>query len=175
MAKKFVFLNERQVCDLEMILIGAFAPLTGFMDEEDYNNVLDNMRLKNNTLWPLPITLSVQNPKNYQKGEEIILCDKDNAHLASMTIESIYVPDLQKECIKCYGTDDTNHPYVSIILNQGKVTNIGGPVKALGGLTHYDYKELRLTPQDVKEIIQQNNWKTVIGFQTRNPYASLSF
>ena len=70
MAKKFVFLNERQVCDLEMILIGAFAPLTGFMDEEDYNNVLDNMRLKNNTLWPLPITLSVQNPKNYQKGEE---------------------------------------------------------------------------------------------------------
>ena len=169
MAKKFVFLNERQVCDLEMILIGAFAPLTGFMDEEDYNNVLDNMRLKNNTLWPLPITLSVQNPKNYQKGEEIILCDKDNAHLASMTIESIYVPDLQKECIKCYGTDDTNHPYVSIVLNQGKVTNIGGPVKALGGLTHYDYKELRLTPQDVKEIIQQNNWKTVIGFQTRNP------
>ena len=66
MAKKFVILNERQVCDLEMILIGAFAPITGFMNEEDYKSVVEDMRLKNSqTLWPLPITLSIQNPKDH--------------------------------------------------------------------------------------------------------------
>ena len=100
MAKKFVILNEHQVCDLEMILTGAFAPLTGFMNEEDYKSVVEDMRLKNSqTLWPLPITLSIQNPKDHSLGEEVILCDKDNAHLAAMTIESIYVPDLQNECV----------------------------------------------------------------------------
>ena len=170
MTKKFVILNERQVCDLEMILTGAFEPLKGFMNEEDYNGVVEDMRLKSsNTLWPLPVTLSLQNPKDHSVGDEVILCDKDNAHLASMVIESIYVPDLQKECIKCYGSDDTNHPYVNIILNQGKVTNIGGTVTSLTGVTHYDYTELRLTPQKVKETIKENNWKTVVGFQTRNP------
>jgi sulfate adenylyltransferase len=169
MTKKFVILNERQVCDLEMILTGAFEPLKGFMNEEDYKGVVEDMRLKSNILWPLPVTLSLQNIKDYSVGEEIILCDKDNAHLASMVIESIYVPDLQKECIKCYGSDDTNHPYVNIILNQGKVTNIGGTVMPINGVSHYDYTELRLTPEEVKKTIKENNWKTVVGFQTRNP------
>lgn len=169
MVKKFVILNERQVCDLEMILIGAFAPLNGFMNEEDYKEVVENMRLKSNILWPLPVTLSIQNSKDYSLGEEVILCNKDNAHLASMTIQSIYVPDLTKECLMCYGSEDTNHPYVQIILNQGKISNLGGPVTPINGISHYDYTELRLTPESVKKTIEENNWKTVVGFQTRNP------
>ena len=168
MQEKYILLNSRQLCDLEMIMNGSFSPLNGFMKKEDYESVVNNTSLKNGTVWPLPITLSV-NEKNYEEGETVILCNEDNMHIASMTIESIYVPDLLKECKNCYGTDDTNHPYVNIILSQGKVYNLGGTVNKINNVPHYDYTEIRFGPKEVKEIIKQKGYKTVVGFQTRNP------
>ena len=168
MQEKYILLNSRQLCDLEMIMNNSFNPLNGFMKKEDYESVVNNTRLKNGTVWPLPITLSV-NEKNYEEGETVILCNEDNMHIASMKIESVYVPDLLKECKNCYGTDDTNHPYVNIILSQGKVYNLGGAVTKINNVPHYDYSEIRFEPNTIKETIKQMGYKTVVGFQTRNP------
>lgn len=168
MPEKYILLNSRQLCDLEMIMDNSFSPLNGFMTKEDYESVVNNTCLKNGTVWPLPITLSL-NENNYEEGETVILCNEDNMHIASMKIESIYVPDLLKECKNCYGTDDTNHPYVNIVLSQGKVYNLGGTVCKINNVPHYDYSEIRFGPNEVKEIIQQKGYKTVVGFQTRNP------
>lgn len=168
MQEKYILLNSRQLCDLEMIMDNSFSPLNGFMTKEDYESVVNNTCLKDGTVWPLPITLSL-NENNYEEGENVILCNEDNMHIASMKIESIYVPDLLKECKNCYGTDDTNHPYVNIVLSQGKVYNVGGTVCKINNVPHYDYSEIRLGPNEVKEIIQQKGYKTVVGFQTRNP------
>ena len=168
MQGKYILLNSRQLCDLEMIMDNSFSPLNGFMTKEDYESVVNDTCLKDGTVWPLPITLSV-NENTYKEGETVILCNEDNMHIASMNIESIYVPDLLKECKSCYGTDDTNHPYVNIILSQGKVYNLGGTVNKINNVPHYDYSEIRFGPDKVKEIIKQKGYKTVVGFQTRNP------
>ena len=170
MSQKYIFLNERQVCDLEMILSGAFYPLNGFMAENDYKKVLNEMHLVDRTLWPLPVTLDVKED-SYVTGESVILCNQDHAHLATLKIEDIYRPNIQEECLRAYGTDDTNHPYVKILMDRGSVWYLGGTVTAIGGVQHYDYQDIRMTPSQVKNILSEkyNNPKTVIGFQTRNP------
>ena len=164
-------LNDRQVCDLEMILNGGFSPLTGFLSEGDYITVLDNMRLQDGTLWPIPITLDVTKEfsLNIDVSQEIALKDKEGFIIAVMTVESIWFPDKIKEAEKVLLTTDENHPAVNYLLNESNPVYVGGPVTGLMLPTQYDYKDLRHTPHHVRELFEKNSWDNVVAFQTRNP------
>ena len=135
-------LTDRQLCDCELILDGSFSPLTGFMTKEEYNSVLDKMRLGNGKLFPIPIILDV-NEKFSQKlnfGDEIFLCDKEGFQIARMIVESIWEPDFEKEAKFVYGTNDTLHPAVNYLYNQGNKVYVGGEINKILMPNHYDYK-----------------------------------
>lgn len=165
------FLSERQQCDLELLLNGAFSPLTGYLVRKDYQSVLDNMRLSTGELWPMPITLSVKEAdlKKYQDADFIALKDLTGITLAHLKIEDVYKPDLVEECVKVFGTDDDNHPYVSLVLEQGDVYYLGGKVEKVNDPLHFDFKDLRKTPAETKKYFAENGWNKVLAFQTRNP------
>ena len=112
-------LTERQFCDLELLLNGAFSPLNGFMDKENYESVINDMRLQSGDLWPIPITLDVDTKfaENIAKGETISLLNKEGFFLATMTIHDIWLPDLKIESEEVYKTNDTKHPGVNFLLN----------------------------------------------------------
>ena len=164
-------LNDRQICDLEMILNGGFSPLTVFLNEADYNAVLNNMRLQDGTIWPMPITLDVTADfaDRINISDEIALKDKEGFIIAVMTVESIWLPDKIKEAEKVLLTTDENHPAVNYLLNESNPVYVGGPVTGLMLPKQYDYKELRHTPRQAREIFAQNSWHNVVAFQTRNP------
>ena len=167
---KSVTLNARQLCDLELLLNGGFAPLNGFLDEADYNSVVENMRLTSGKLWPMPIVLAITESQAQELRNEEYLTLKDEQGLPLAIIKSnIYKPDLKKECKMVYGTNDDNHPYVKIIMSQPDSYYIGGPLQRIQLPVHYDFQDIRLTPQETRQYFKQNNWNTVVGFQTRNP------
>ena len=164
-------LNERTICDLEMLLLGGFAPLSGFLDEENYYSVVRNCRLTDGSLWAMPIVLpvSLEEHIKLQECSEIILKDKTGLPLAKLVVSSRFIPNLEEECEKVYGSCDTNHPYVKIVLGQGKVYYYGGSVEKIHGVLHYDFTEDRLSAEESRQWIQENGWEKVLGFQTRNP------
>lgn len=174
-------LSERQLCDLELILNGGFSPLTGFLNEDDYNSVVENMRLtsvKNeNTgeglLWPIPITLDVSDETalSYALGDKIVLQDlRDNKSLAILTIESIYKPDKQNEGSKVF-RGDPEHPAVNYLNETAGDYYIGGSIQGLDYPTHYDYVDLRKSPTELREEFKKLGWdqQKIVAFQTRNP------
>jgi len=165
---KSIILNSRELCDLELLLNGGFNPLKGFLNKMDYESVLDNMRLTSGELWSMPIVLAKED-KDYQVDETVELCNSENLPIASMKIESIYTPDLDRECISVFGCNDDNHPYIKIIQDRKGLVYLGGYVSSINGVPHYDFNELRLTPTETRAYLKKNNWNTVVGFQTRNP------
>lgn len=164
-------LNDRQICDLEMLLNGGFSPLNGFLNKADYNSVLDNMRLQNGTIWPIPITLDVTDDfaNKMSQSDEIALKDKEGFTIAVMSVESIWSPDKTAEAEKVILTTDDSHPAVNYLLNESNPVYIGGPIKGLMLPKQYDYTELRRTPAQVREFFEKNGWNNVVAFQTRNP------
>lgn len=167
-----VVLDDRLMCDLELIVNGSFTPLEGFMNEEDYKSVLDTMHLKTeNALFALPITLPVPDSliEKVKAAGRITLKDKESFPIAVMDATSIWKPDLTEECVKAYGSDDDNHPYVSIVMGYKDSHYVGGKLHVITAPRHYDFLDIRRTPAETKELIQKNGWQTVLGFQTRNP------
>ena len=164
-------LNDRQICDLEMILNGGFSPLTGFLNESDYNSVLENMRLQDGTIWPIPITLDVTEEfaEAINKSDEIALKDKEGFTIAVMSAESIWAPDKKAEAEKVILTTDDSHPAVNYLINESNPVYVGGPIKGLMLPKQYDYTDLRHTPAQVRELFEKNGWDNVVAFQTRNP------
>ena len=164
-------LNDRQICDLEMILNGGFSPLTGFLNEGDYNTVLENMRLEDGTIWPIPITLDVTEEfsSTINVSAEFSLKDKEGFIVAVMTVGSIWSPNKTEEAEKILLTTDESHPAVNYLLNESNPVYVGGSVTGLMLPKQYDYKELRHTPAQVRELFEQNGWENVVAFQTRNP------
>lgn len=168
-------LDSRLICDLELLLIRGFAPLDGFMNKDDYMNVVNNMRLKNGTPFPIPIVLPIsEETKNKIKDNtKVVLIDNTNLPLASLQIGDIWKPNLMDECRKVLGSDDSNHPWVQrnleLIKKFGSVWYIGGKVEKINGVQHYNFKNDRLIPEQTKEYFAANNWSTIVGFQTRNP------
>ncbi len=164
-------LNDRQICDLEMILNGGFSPLTGFLNESDYNSVLENMRLQDGTIWPIPITLDVTEEfaEAINKSDEIALKDKEGFTIAVMSAESIWTPDKKAEAEKVILTTDDSHPAVNYLINESNPVYVGGPIKGLMLPKQYDYTDLRQTPAQVRELFEKNGWDNVVAFQTRNP------
>ena len=169
--EKTWILTDRQLCDCEMILDGSFFPLDRFMNIDDYNLVLEKMRLRNGVLFPIPITLDV-NEKFSQTlalGEQIILRNKEGFKISVMTIESIWKPDLQKEAITVYNTNDSTHPAANYLLHSSNKMYIGGKIESITMPFHYDFKKYRMCPKEVKNKIEKMGWNKVIAFQTRNP------
>ena len=166
-----LILTDRQLCDLEMIMSKAFYPLDGFIGEDDYYSVLDNMRLVNGSLWPIPIILDIskQFSKQVSINHKIILKDKEGFSLAEMKISDIWEPNKKIEAEKVYGTLDESHPGVDYLLNQADSIYIGGSIKCIEPIHHYDYQDLRHSPEVLKDKFNKLGWDKVIAFQTRNP------
>jgi len=165
-------LNQRLLCDLELLLTGAFAPLKGFLTEKDYKSVVSKMRLSTGELWPIPIVFPIDGKikERIKHEESIILKNIYGKNIARLFIEDIYKPNIAKECRKIYGTEDTNHPYVSIVKGYGNdVWYVGGRVECISMPEYFDFEEYRLTPEKTKIFFAENKWRTIVGFQTRNP------
>tara|TARA_B100001113_G_scaffold136896_1_gene112385 strand:+ start:122 stop:1744 length:1623 start_codon:yes stop_codon:yes gene_type:complete len=171
MNQTHLILTDRQLCDLEMIMSKAFYPLDGFIGEDDYYSVLDNMRLVNGSLWPIPIILDIskQFSKQVSINHKIILKDKEGFSLAEMKISDIWEPNKKIEAEKVYGTLDESHPGVDYLLNQTDSIYIGGSIKCIESIHHYDYQDLRYSPEVLKDKFNKLGWDKVIAFQTRNP------
>ncbi len=165
-----VRLSARAVCDLELLAVGAFSPLDRFMSQADYQSVLDNMRLTSGHLFPIPITLPIEEDEQAQLtiGQDVALRDPKNDLLAIMTIEEIYAWDLAEAAEKAFGSQDLRHPLVAEMDRWGKY-NISGPIQVLQLPKHYDFKSQRLTPAETRTKLEAFGHENVIAFQTRNP------
>ena len=165
-----VRLSARAVCDLELLAVGAFSPLDRFMSEADHQSVLDKMRLANGYIFPLPIPLPVDEEEieGIELGQEVALRSPENELLAIMTVEEIYEWDLEEVAQKVFGTLDLRHPLVAEMHRWGKY-NLSGPMQVLRLPSHYDFKDLRMTPAETRTLLESFGHKNVIAFQTRNP------
>ena len=164
-------LNDRQICDLELILNGGFEPLNGFLGKRDFESVINDLRLENGALWPIPITLdvSIEFAELLSNGDSITLKDKEGFSLAIMEISDIWEPDRAKEATLVFGTNDDKHPGVNHLLNESNPIYIGGNLKCIDLPHHYDYKNLRHSPKALKKKFQEMGWNKIVAFQTRNP------
>jgi sulfate adenylyltransferase len=161
-------ISARSTCDLELLACGAFSPLEQFMSEADFRGVLANMRLANGTLFPMPITLPVAEDAGLEVGMDIALRDPMNDLLAIMTIEELYPWDAAETAQAVFGTQDTKHPLVHEMQRWGRL-NASGPLRVLQLPRHYDFRELRRTPAEVRRILAETGRENVVAFQTRNP------
>ena len=161
-------LSDRQVCDLELLATGAFSPLDCFMGEADYQSVLDDMRLVNGHLFPIPITLSVDSEAGIEQGKDIALRNSKYELLAVMTVEDIYEWDQSELCQKVFGSEDSRHPLVAEMHKWGKL-NISGKLQVIELPKHFDYQNLRMTPAQAREKLKEIGCKNIVAFQTRNP------
>ena len=164
-------LTARQACDLELLMNGGFHPLKGFHSEADYKGVVENMRLADGTLWPIPITLDV-NEKfagGVAPGTEIALRDVEGVILAVMTVTDKYLPNKPREAEKVFGADDLAHPAVNYLHHTAGTVYLGGPVRGLQAPIHYDFRSRRDTPNELRTYFRKVGWNKVVAFQTRNP------
>jgi sulfate adenylyltransferase len=153
--------------ELEKIGIGAFSPLEGFMDEEDFYSVAKDMRLKNGIIFPLPVVLPLPEEKeNEIKKAVIVDLIYDNEKVAQIFPTSIYRPDFNKVLPLLFGTNNDHHPGFKMLVSLGKIF-LGGKIKFLKKVKH-DLSKYDLSPKKVKGIIKKKELSTIAGFQTRN-------
>lgn len=164
----YVQVSARVVCDLELMAVGAFSPLRGFMNAADFQSVLETMRLADGALFPIPITLPVEPGSHLELGGEIALRDSRNNILAIQTIEEIYEWALEETATKVYGKYDARHPIIAEMHRWGKV-NISGPIEVLQLPPHLDFAEIRRTPAETRATLESYGHENVVAFQTRNP------
>ena len=163
-------LDERQISDLEMIAIGAFSPLTGFMGRADYERVVAEMRLASGAVWSIPVTLPVsrETASTLPDGGEVALVEPDGAVLAIMHIDEHFEYDKAREAELVYRTTDEAHPGVAALNAQGDVL-LGGPVTVVNRPSIQEFPEHRLDPAAVRKAFADRGWRTIVAFQTRNP------
>lgn len=160
--------SPRIVCDLELLAVGAFSPLRGFMNEADFRSVLDTMRLADGTLFPMPITLPVEPNPALQPGREVALRDSRNNLLAIQHIEEIYAWDLETTAAAVFGKFDARHPIIAEMHRWGRC-QISGRLEVLRLPPHLDFAELRRTPAQTRAELESYGHPNVVAFQTRNP------
>jgi sulfate adenylyltransferase len=157
-------LTPREVSDLDMVASGALSPLEGFMGQEDYERVVDEMRLTSGLPWALPVCLAVPAPPS---GARVALSDSEGRSLAILEVDEIYEYDREREAERCFRTTDEAHPGVARLYAQhdlyltGRVTVFDRPQPA--------FPELALDPAETRRVFAERNWRRVVGFQTRNP------
>lgn len=164
-------LTARQICDLELLMNGGFNPLKGFLTQADYEGVVENMRLDSGALWPMPITLDVNEKfaEGLEPGTDIALRDQEGVILAIMSVTDKWVPNKAREAEKVFGADDLAHPAVNYLHNVAGPVYLGGPIKGLQAPTHYDFRARRNTPNELRAFFKKLGWSRVVAFQTRNP------
>ena len=163
-------LTPGQICDLELLSVGAFSPLRGFMGCADYESVCANMRLADGTLWPLPIMMSVSEKiaEAVAPGGVLALRDAEGRFIAALHVEEVWQPDKTKEALSVFGTTSTDHPGVAALL-AGDPFYVGGRVEVVEPLKHYDFVDIRKTPAQLRKEFASRGWHRVVAFQTRNP------
>ncbi len=166
-----ITLTPRQICDIELLLNGGFSPLRGFMDRDDYEAVVDNMRLTSGVLWPMPITLDVtdETAGKLKRGDRVTLRDQTGLLLAVLTVGDVWKPDKEREAEKVFGSHSRAHPAVHYLFDEAESHYVGGTLEGVALPTHYDFHELRRTPRELRDEFAAHGWTTVVAFQTRNP------
>jgi sulfate adenylyltransferase len=164
-------LTARQVCDLELLMNGGFFPLKGFLTQADYVGVVENMRLADGTLWPIPITLDVSEAfaGKVAPGQDIALRDSEGVILAILSITDKWSPDKAKEAVHVFGADDLAHPAVNYLHNIAGPVYLGGAITGIQQPVHYDFRARRDTPNELRAYFRKVGWRRVVAFQTRNP------
>ena len=164
-------LSPRQLCDLDLLLNGAFSPLEGFLEQADYEKVCDEMRLESGVLWPMPINLDVSEEfaVGVSKGDTIALRDVEGVLIATMEVSEIWQPDKTSEAKRVFGTNDESHPAVDYLMNKAGPVYLGGKVHGIEPVTFYDFKLLRDSPSELRGRFRKLGWRKVVAFQTRNP------
>ncbi|MBO0993775.1 sulfate adenylyltransferase [Bacillus sp. SD088] len=163
-------ISDWSLSDLELLANGGFSPLKGFMNQQDYQSVLEHMHLSNGLLWSIPITLPVPREEaiHFSVGEEIALKGEDGKIYGTLLLEEKYSYDKLTEAEKVYGTINRTHPGVEKTLEKAGIY-FAGPVYMIQKPSHHPFTAFHKTPKETREMFQQLGWKTVVGFQTRNP------
>ncbi len=163
-------LNEWALSDVEMLGIGAFSPLEGFMRESDYDSVVDRMRLVHGTVWPIPVTLAITGGQadSWKEGVDMALKAPDGRIVAVLHQPELFPYNRLVEAKLVYGTTDASHPGVARVMAQGPYY-VGGKVSVLELPRHEDFLPHRLTPAQTRQEFKLRGWRQVVGFQTRNP------
>jgi sulfate adenylyltransferase len=166
-----VTISERELADLEMLATGALSPLTGFQGERDYHEVLDTMHLTNGLPWAIPVVLSLSDDDAHVAGgaSSIALCAADGAApIAVLRVSERFARDKHKEATAVYRTDDLEHPGVRALYDAGDQC-VAGTVEVIALPDHEDFRNYRLAPAETRAAFRERGWRTVVGFQTRNP------
>lgn len=163
-----ITLSDHQLCDLELLAMGAFSPLDGFMVRADYESVLDRMRLQDNTLWPLPVCLDISKEKanSLEVGQSVTLRDPEGFLLAIMHIDDIWQADKAYEVNHMYQGSQIHHPGVHHLNHHVQSHYIGGPIEVIHLPLHYDFKQLRRTPAEIRQECRKLGWQRIVGYQT---------
>lgn len=166
---KSINVTKRVLCDIEMIAIGAFSPLLGFVNSEDHKSITETMHLKNGLVWPIPITLQIKEDiyKEIKNEKKVVLLDEGNNPVAILQIEEIYKPDQKKEAEYVFKTTEINHPAVKHLFEAGEYY-LAGKIKVLKH-TYDEFPEYNLGCKRTREIFAEYGWKKIVAFQTRNP------
>jgi sulfate adenylyltransferase len=163
-----ITLEDSHMCDLELMATGAFSPLEGFMVRADYEAVIDRMRLQDGTLWPIPVCLDISETRarTLEAGQSVALRDPEGFLLAILHIEDIWSIDKSKEIERIYQNAEKSHPGVAHLTKQTKDYYVGGKVEVISLPLHYDFRQLRLSPREVRREFNKLGWRRVVGFQT---------
>jgi sulfate adenylyltransferase len=166
-----ITLNDHQLCDIELLATGAFSPLNRYMDQVTYEAVLDRMQLPDGRPWPVPICLGISENQRRQleSGQSAAIRDPEGFLLAVLHIDEIWPADKAREAAIVFGTTDRCHPRVEYLLEKEGRYYVSGQLEVLSLPLHYDFKQLRLTPREVRTLYQKYGWQRVVGFQTRHP------
>jgi sulfate adenylyltransferase len=164
-------LTPRQICDLELLLCGAFSPLRGFMGRADHDAVCESMRLADGTLWPIPVTLDVteEMAEKLEAGSILGLRDVEGVLIAALHVEEVWTPDPVADAERVYGTASREHPGVAHLLERTNKVAVGGHLEGLQLPSHYDFRRLRDTPAELRHWAGRRGWRRIVAFQTRNP------
>ncbi len=164
-------LNERQLCDTDLLLSGGFSPLEGFMGVADYDRVCDELRLADGALWSIPITLDVSEEfaASLSRGSRVALRHPEGMVLAILTVGDVWQPDIAKEARSVFGSEDDFHPGVFRLFNQTNPFYVGGTLEGVEAPPQHTFQDLRQTPAQLRQVFEQKGWSNVVAFQTRNP------
>jgi sulfate adenylyltransferase len=164
-------LTLRQLCDLELLMNGAFSPLKGFMTQNDYESVLQDMRLSQGLPWSIPVNLDVPDPvaKKLVRGMRLGLCDPEGFMLAVLNVTDVWKPDKQHEAELVYATTSMTHPGVQYLFEQVHDTYVGGEVTGIHSPMHYDFENIRHTPAELRRQFDKLGWRRVVAFNTSKP------
>ncbi|MBW4636188.1 MAG: sulfate adenylyltransferase [Iphinoe sp. HA4291-MV1] len=163
-------LSQRNLADIECIATGVYSPLQGFVNEEDYYNIVNDMHLSNGLAWTIPVTLQIPEmvSDKYKLDTEIALVHPNGDILAVMSITNKFKPDQDYEAEKVYGTTKDAHPGVSVMRAEGEIY-LGGSITLINTIPHNDFQNYRLPPTITRAEFTERQWNTIVAFQTRNP------